>query len=171
MNMMKPLFAFPRTQPCAIRRSEHGATLVVGLVILLLLTLLGVQAMRSNTLQERMAGNTRDRNLAFQAAETALRVGEARGTFSPQNPALDNPVDWVGSNVNCPNQSGVQCAVIGFDAGVAQAPSYVVGAPQRVRVGVSLPPEFRLVYPVTARGTGGQADSVVILQSHVEPPN
>lgn len=169
--MMKPLFAFPRTQPCAIRRSQRGATLVVGLVILLLLTLLGVQAMRSNTLQERMAGNTRDRNTAFQAAESALRVGETRGTFSPQNPPLDNPVNWNGTNANCPGDSGVACAVIGFDAGVDRPPSYQVGTPQYVRVGVSLPPEFRLIYPVTAHGVGGQGDTVVVLQSHVEPPN
>ena len=44
--------------------------------MLLVMTVLGVSAMRNTTLQERMAGNLRDSNLAFQSAERALREGE-----------------------------------------------------------------------------------------------
>src|SRR5690606_2392355 len=56
--------------------AERGAALVVSLVLLLVVTILGVTSMRTTTLQERMAGNMRDSNLAFQAAEAALREGE-----------------------------------------------------------------------------------------------
>ena len=57
-------------------RRERGAALVVALVFLLVMTVLGVTSMRTTTLQERMAGNLQDKNLAFQAAEAALREGE-----------------------------------------------------------------------------------------------
>jgi type IV pilus assembly protein PilX len=55
---------------------QNGAVLLVALIMLLLLTILGAAAMRDTNLQERMAGNMRDHNLAFQAAEAALRFAE-----------------------------------------------------------------------------------------------
>lgn len=56
---------------------QSGAALVIGLILLLVMTLLGVTAMRGTTLQERMSGALSDQNTAFQAAETALRQGES----------------------------------------------------------------------------------------------
>ena len=47
---------------------QQGAVLLVALIMLLLLTVIGVAAMRDTNLQERMAGNMRDHALAFQAA-------------------------------------------------------------------------------------------------------
>jgi type IV pilus assembly protein PilX len=55
---------------------QRGAVLVIGLLLLVVMTVLGTAAMQSTGLQERMAGNARDRNLAFQAAEAALRDAE-----------------------------------------------------------------------------------------------
>ena len=55
---------------------QRGVTLVISLIFLLLLTILGVTAMNTSTLQEKMSGNLRDQDLAFQAAESALRGGE-----------------------------------------------------------------------------------------------
>jgi len=55
---------------------QHGITLVIVLLLLIIVTLLGLAAMRGSILQERMAGNVSARGLAFQSAETALRVGE-----------------------------------------------------------------------------------------------
>ncbi|HEY8024591.1 MAG TPA: PilX N-terminal domain-containing pilus assembly protein [Burkholderiaceae bacterium] len=55
---------------------QSGAALVVGLIFLVILTLLGLTAMQTGILEERMAGNSRDHNIAFQAAEAALRDGE-----------------------------------------------------------------------------------------------
>lgn len=56
--------------------SERGAVLLVALVMLLLLTLIGLAGMRMEQLEERMAGNLRDRQMAFQSAEAALSAGE-----------------------------------------------------------------------------------------------
>lgn len=59
-------------------RHQRGAALIVGLIMLLLLTLIGVAGMRDTLLQEKMAGNMRDRELALQAAESALRAAETK---------------------------------------------------------------------------------------------
>ena len=55
---------------------ERGAVLVVSLLILAMMTIIGVAAMDTSVMEEKMAGNMRDRNIAFQAAESALRLGE-----------------------------------------------------------------------------------------------
>ena len=146
-----------------VGQRERGAVLVVGLIILLVMTLLSVQAMRSNVAQERMAGNMRERNLAFQAAEAALRVGESTRPFPAAGVALADPVNWAAGE-----ETGT---LVDFDDGLATDPLFHVGPPQYVRVGISIPPEYRLIYPVAARGEGGQAGSVVVLQSGYEPPN
>lgn len=61
----------------AALRKQNGITLIVGLILLLVMTMLGLTAIQVTTQQERMAGNLRDRNIAFQAAESALREGES----------------------------------------------------------------------------------------------
>src|SRR5690606_23521558 len=84
-------------------RRQAGSALLICLIFMLLLTIIGVGAMQSATLQERMAGNSRDQNLAFQAAEAALRAGEQRlqgslvPVFNNSTPGLRQPVDNPGS--------------------------------------------------------------------------
>lgn len=63
---------------------QKGAALVVGLIILLVLTVIGVNSMGSLVLEERMASNTRQSMMAAQQAEIALRAGEA----------------WIAANVS-----------------------------------------------------------------------
>jgi type IV pilus assembly protein PilX len=52
--------------------SERGAALIMSLVILLILTVLGITAMGTSSLEQKMAGNTQEANRAFQAAESGL---------------------------------------------------------------------------------------------------
>lgn len=56
---------------------EKGAVLIIALMFVVILTLLGVTAVMTTTMEERMAGNSRDHNVAFQAAEAALRDAES----------------------------------------------------------------------------------------------
>ncbi|MBD3893974.1 PilX N-terminal domain-containing pilus assembly protein [Hydrogenophaga sp.] len=153
---MKPKSSTSKTGASPPRRRQQGAVLVVGLIILVVLTLMGVQAMRTNLVQERMASNMRDRNLAFQAAEAALRAGEAyvQGQAAAD---LPDPANWDGAY---PLPHG---RVKNFDAGVASEPVFHIGK----LPGVDSPSELHLV---TARGVGGQATSVVVLQSTFELP-
>ncbi len=57
--------------------TQRGFVLIVALVLLLILTILGLAAAQSTSLEERMAGNARNRDMAFQAAEAALRAAES----------------------------------------------------------------------------------------------
>lgn len=55
---------------------NRGFILIVGLLFLLVLTLLSIGMFRSFGLQERIAGNTRDKQRAFESAQSALQYGE-----------------------------------------------------------------------------------------------
>ncbi|MCK5829674.1 MAG: pilus assembly protein PilX [Methylococcales bacterium] len=55
---------------------ESGVVLVVSLIMLLLVTIIGLSGSQVTSLEEKMANNRKDQNLAFQAAEAALRGGE-----------------------------------------------------------------------------------------------
>ncbi|MGH8455893.1 MAG: PilX N-terminal domain-containing pilus assembly protein [Stenotrophobium sp.] len=55
--------------------------LMVGLMLLLVLTLLGIAAIRGTTTEERMSANSQQHVTTFQATEAAIRqvMAEARG--------------------------------------------------------------------------------------------
>lgn len=57
---------------------QRGAALVVALLMLLVMTVLGLASMQVTRMEEKMAGNARDVNLAFQGAEAGLREAEER---------------------------------------------------------------------------------------------
>lgn len=63
-------------KPFRPKNEQAGVVLVVCLIMLLLLTLMGVSGMGTTALEEKMASNMRDRNIAFQAAESTLRHAE-----------------------------------------------------------------------------------------------
>ena len=154
---------------------ERGAVLIVALVFLVIMTVLGVTAMRTTTLQERMAGNVRDSNLAFQSAEAALREGEqflqqaTLPQFNGANGLLPMEEDagqvtfW---NAYAWNGNGRVTASV---AGVIEAPRYVIEElPALPAEGDSAKfgalPDVGF-YRVTARAAGGTQDAVSILQT------
>ncbi len=71
---------------------QSGFALIVGLVVLVLLTLIMLTALKMASLEERMAGNLRNQNIAFQAAESALR--EAEGII--RSSVEEVSIDWDG---------------------------------------------------------------------------
>jgi type IV pilus assembly protein PilX len=56
---------------------QRGIALAVALFLLILITLIGLVAIRGTTVQQRMTANFYDRELAFQKAEAGLRAGQA----------------------------------------------------------------------------------------------
>lgn len=61
-----------------LQHRQHGAVLVVSLFIVLVLALLGVTAMNTAALENKMSGNAQSTTLAFQAAESGLaKSGDA----------------------------------------------------------------------------------------------
>jgi type IV pilus assembly protein PilX len=74
MNSLKKLFM--QSSRMATRRKSHGISLVIVMLFLVVLSLLGISAIQTSTLSARIAKNESDRQVAFQAAEAALRDAE-----------------------------------------------------------------------------------------------
>jgi len=165
---------------------QRGAALVVGLIFLSMLSLMGVAAYMVATQEERMAGNTRDRIRAFEAAEAALRDCE-----SLLRPAATLP-DFNGSGgmyeapafgsaqtyetVNWLTDASVRIIpqIGGADAipGVARQPRCIVeriGEIEVRRLGDerSGPQEVALetIFRITAMGYGTNINTTVNLQT------
>ena len=83
--------------------SQRGAALITALVILVVLTVLGISAMRTSSLEESIVGNLRDHDLAFQAAETGLTAGE---NFLNATVTIPVPDATAGDGVYLRNQFG-----------------------------------------------------------------
>lgn len=83
-------------------RQQQGIALVIALIFLVVLTLLGVTVASNNTLQERMAGNTRNRDLAFQSAEFALQAADT--TLNDTSSGIRTYIDAIISGTTLPSQ-------------------------------------------------------------------
>jgi type IV pilus assembly protein PilX len=161
--------------------TQRGSTLGVSLIFLVLLTLLGLTAMQDTGLQERMAGNARDKDIALQAGEAALRDAETylqtpilpafnggtSGLIAFDHDGID-PAFWDDASYGWANDSR---SYGGADIdGVANQPRYVIEElPDATLPGESLaadePVEDHGVYRVTVRAEGGTSDAVTILQT------
>lgn len=127
------------------RAGQRGVALVVALLLLVVITLVGLAAVRGTIMQQKMTANFYDRQIAFQATEGALRQAEiavsaapapSSSTFAPASPIR-----------NCSYNSGNHClanpftdpspspallpttvATASFDAGTLAAakPQYVI---------------------------------------------
>ncbi len=71
---------------------QRGAALAVGLFFLLILTIVGLTAVRMTTQQGRMAANYQFQSTTFQGAESAIRgvVAEVRGEIAAPAVATTN---------------------------------------------------------------------------------
>lgn len=81
---------------------QKGTILVISLLILVVLTIIGVSSMGSSSLQERMAGNFRDRQIAFQAAEMTLAYAEDFARDSIVSTSVFNDTNGLYSKGNGP---------------------------------------------------------------------
>ena len=171
---------------------QKGSVLILSIIILVVLTMLGVSSMNSSSLQEKMTGNFRDREIAFQAAEMALayaenyvssdintaNLGNANGLYeqgdgpSSRNAFTGNggsiPDWWTGTNsIDLPTNISE----------VRTQPRFTIEA--REEVGTDSGTDINITsygestggglitsFRVTARGTGLSDKTVVILQTN-----
>lgn len=68
--------------------AQRGAALVVGLVLMLVLTVLGISGMNTATLELTMANNAESHQDAFQAAETGIDIPIAQRNFTTLAPTV-----------------------------------------------------------------------------------
>lgn len=155
---------------------QKGVVLVVSLFILLLMTLIGISGMQASGLEEKMAGNSKDRNDAFQAAESALKEAEAqivtlwnkgsgavsyfcgnsnRGVFSSVTGCVKAPPDPFGSTT----WTNTNNYIAGTNA------RYFITYINKSAIKAGDAYET-YSFLITARGQGGQADTQVLLRSY-----
>jgi len=73
-----------------VRRAQRGFVLVSSMLLLIVVTLLAVSMFRSFGVDEKIAGNTRDKQVAVQAAESAEQFAENWLAFNIANNASAN---------------------------------------------------------------------------------
>jgi type IV pilus assembly protein PilX len=168
------------------RVGQRGVALFISLVLLLVLTIIGVSAVQTTSLEERMARNTHDSVLAFQSAEAALREAEqflqnnintTAGFTAVGNNGLWRAADY--GQTDRWHQAGIWTGANSVVADtpvehVAEEPRYIiewVASVQRSEnpnlLGSSYATLFdRIeVFRITARGVGGSPNARVVLQS------
>jgi type IV pilus assembly protein PilX len=175
-----------------LARQQRGVALFVSLMLLIVTTLLGVAGIRSVSLEEKMAANSFDRNLAFQAAEAALREAEKYAEDNKPTPSYTDTTDNTcptSPNVinNCTNGicpkadsdctprwesasgfTGWTNASASLGALAGNAPQYFIeylGASFQCTDGGPSDPMSCKRYRVTARSTPGTGRATVMLQS------
>lgn len=162
-----------------ISKKNAGFALVVALIILVLMTTLGVTAIRMITAEEQMATNTYDRSIAFQATESALKTVESLIESEKPTPASGCAV--VGSIMTCAPPlntstprwldttfaSWQNSTTVGTGS-LAVTPQYFVeylGNTYSCRPGDASDPNSCKRYRVTARTNGSGNRATVMLQS------
>lgn len=159
--------------------------LAISLIVLVLITILAISGMRATIMEERMASNSRNSNLAFQRAETALRAGEAAlEEAANEAPTAKSEANGQANNIGI---SGPNCVVDLNTLDFSDADTWAAGSctqdngstldtnkhkyfieyfygfkPSSAGVGVGIGPCY---YRVTARGYGDTPNSYATLQS------
>ena len=101
--------------------SQRGVALVVALILLIVITLVGLAAVRGTIMQQKMTANFYDREIAFQATEAALRQAEALVQVTPVVPSATTPVT-LGFDCRAPNGGiGNNCLPDPFNDSVVPA--------------------------------------------------
>jgi type IV pilus assembly protein PilX len=173
---------------------QQGGTLIVGLVMLLLLTLIGVSGTQVTSLEEKMAGNFLNRNLAFQAAESALRTAETWLHDQPAAPASSQfkcadakgyyrgDCAWASNCLSTTNLwDTLECTSAWGDpkqtalftgtlSQISSKPSYVIeelarGGALNADLEAGTAKPDTVMYRITARAAGGTPDAIAIVQS------
>ncbi len=178
---------------------QRGIALVMALVFLLLLTLIGIAALGTTSLEEKMAHNVKDRNLAFQAAESALIVAEnwiytqigkpvfpnnPIGLYTPVTSDTDADPNWKDATwstnnvVTYPSTPGQ--TVSGSLGKIQNQPKYIIedmGEIEESGGSLTFATDYKgskkgatTVLRITARGTGGTNAAVVMVQSTYSRP-
>jgi len=164
---------------------QGGAVLVISMLLLLVLTILALGASQSTRLEERMAGNARDVDLAFQSAEAGLRAAEKYIATTPALPTCADPTsaschvlqqghfattdlarrdkDWWNANAKPYGAPGAHEIV-----GVTEDPRYVIEEFQTVTfsltVGHGAPPG-KTYYKSTAWSPGATETANAVVES------
>ncbi|MFZ6750115.1 pilus assembly PilX family protein [Undibacterium sp. Ren11W] len=159
------------------RQLDKGVALPVVLIFLVVMMLLGVTAIRNVTLGEKMAGNQRNQQLAFQAAEQALRYCENMVRTDSKwasviQPVTTGPNNWeVDANWSNTKSVDILTTAKATAQGLAAPPRCMaenVSKTLALDVTETVRDQSIRAFRVTARATGGADTAVVMLQSYLK---
>lgn len=141
------------------RTKQRGVALVVALLLLVVVTLVGLAAVRGTIMQQRMAANLLDRQIAFQGAEAAMRAATARIAGHPGDIARNcqnGGVFCQGNPFDDPNLDASKIITVssGTDAGQFDAGGLAASQPQYVIENMG-----NWYNPSTSTGFGQSANS------------
>lgn len=120
---------------------QQGISLLIVLLLLVVTSLLGIAILRSSAMQERMSANMRDRSIAMQAAEAAIRYAQTRLLVSPTGNPLEtwDDLDQIPTTANC--------AAIGICPAGTTAPTWMtVPAAEYDSTKLPVAPEYWIEY-------------------------
>jgi len=137
-----------------LRTKQGGAALIVGMIVLLVMTLIGISNLNLTTTELKMAGNLQAYDISFQAADAVIN-----NTFW-----LDKTVDWSSDQTMTVNYAALD--------GSSQAQATINYLDCRTNMkGFSLTAEQNLVgmvHSVTAVGEALNSLGVAIAKSSQE---
>lgn len=88
-------------KPLPFHRAQRGIALITSLLMLVILTLLALSMFRSLGLQEKIAGNTREKQRSMQAAQSALQYAEWWLNWFPNQPGNSINALTAGASTTC----------------------------------------------------------------------
>ena len=150
------------------RHYSKGSVLIISLILLLVLTLVVTSMLETISLEEKMAGNLRNHDLAFQAAEAALREGETILGSKSQTviSALSCNISLDSVDFRNDDWSNACLYTSGTLAKVAEAPRYYLEALDQVATSLLMGTgSSKCFFRITARGVGADSTAQTILQS------
>jgi type IV pilus assembly protein PilX len=176
-------------RPAGRRRdAQEGFVLVAGLLFLLVSSLLGVAMVRGTGLEERIAGNTRDKLRAFSVAQSTLQLGErwlADGGAGTGGPCGDVAVAGATDALRVCADALPDPAALPWGTRIDYRPDELAISPagglaDDGRLNYREPPGLHIaylgfsadgnaqLYRVSAFAYGGKADTVAVVQSTYE---
>ncbi len=164
-------------------QKQQGMILVVSLLILIALTLLGLTSMQATRTEIAMAGNLRESDLTFTAADVALHAGEtftdisiSKTVFSEPDKGLSDETDddpdyykeanWTDSQaatITVPHVKEQPLFMIRFLGDRAQNEAALINIGG---YGSGQPGMIVSNFRITGRGTGQTGNSHRLIQSY-----
>lgn len=167
-------------------RQQQGSALIISLLILLVMTMIGISAMSTATMEEKMAANDHNQKVAFLSAEAGigeaemaitsnnsyqhlqeLRAGKQAGTYrmgTISTASLFEPGKW---------QAGADCTAAQVMGDNGNPPAcYKLEVMEQTSPGEfcgygDCPPRSQLVR-ITTRGTDNAGVASAMVQTHFE---
>jgi type IV pilus assembly protein PilX len=161
---------------------QKGAVLIVSMLLLLVMTILALSISQTTTMEERMAGNARDMELAFQSAEASNKFAEFKlsklsNIVACTTTAIGAGCDAYGQGqlgvVEFATQAQTYWTSNGVEYGVANShditevnedPFFIPQQLARVNDTKELPSSGVIYFEITSRSVGKASSTTALTQ-------